>query len=492
MSDEQKRSDDLYKQVQKRLIASLLFDGENAGRILEIVSPEDFEEPAYELIYSAIAAISRRNDTVSSISIAHQLESEGNLKKAGGAATLYQLREEGSRFLLEASIELYARMVKEASAKTKLRKTLLEYQKVFTSDSGVPASDGVSELQSRLNEELYKLSDESSSSNLSEDYDDYFALLEQRRLLTEENANSSDGLVGIPSLLPSVNHYTGGWRPGQLITIGARTGVGKTVFAVNSAVAAAQAGKSVLFFSLEMGADELTDRIVSSTTGVPLYKLSRGTLDDADRQTLAATKAEVGSMKIKIEAEARVTIDSIRAKALRQAQSPDGLDFIIIDYLQLITPVGRFSSRQEAVADLSRNAKLLAKQLGVPLMVLVQVNRESKDDENPIPKLHQIRESGAIAQDSDIVILLHRDESLDDTIPHTLVLLEKNRNGEAQKTIRCHSNLECSIFREVIRSKDVDRLTDGDEQQAADDFDLDEFEGLIDDDDILADADLQF
>jgi replicative DNA helicase len=236
--------------------------------------------------------------------------------------------------------------------------------------------------------------------------------------------------------------------------------------------------------------DEIKDRIISSTTGIPLYKLSRGILTIEDRKLLSEARERIESMKIKIETEARVTVDSIRAKALRQAQSNNGLDFIIIDYLQLITPVGRFNSRQEAVADISRNAKLLAKNLGVPVMVLVQVNREGKEDENPIPKLHQIRESGAIAQDSDIVILLHREEALDDTIPHTLVLLEKNRSGESQKTIRCHSNLECSLFREVIKAKDIPRMGLEEQEQAMDELNLEEFDNFISDDDILNDEDL--
>ena len=474
--------DDLYKQVQRRLVGSLLYDPSSANRVLEIVTPEDFEEPALELIFSAFLALARRNETPSAVAVAHELEGEGNLQKAGGPAELYLLRDEGRGYLLEATPELYASMVKESSAKSKVTGVIVGARDVFKNDSGVAAADGIAELQNSLNEQLYKLSDESASTDLASDFTDYLDLLDRRREVAEENEGVSAGLQGIPSLLPSINHYTTGWLPGQLITVGARTGVGKSVFAVNSAVAAAQAGKSVQFFSLEMESDELQDRIISSTTGIPLNRLKQGNLEDADRTILKEVTPEIQAMKLKIETEARVTVDSIRAKALRQAQSEAGLDFIIIDYLQLITPVGRFSSRQEAVADISRNVKLLAKQLKVPIMVLVQVNREAKDDENPVPKLHQIRESGAIAQDSDIVILLHRDESLDDTIPHTLVLLEKNRNGEAQKTIRCHSNLECSLFREVTKARDLERVSDAEHEAAIDDIDLDDFDGFDDDD----------
>lgn len=240
-----------------------------------------------------------------------------------------------------------------------------------------------------------------------------------------------------------------------MITIGARTGIGKSVFAVNCAVAAAQANATVMLFSLEMSQDQITDRIVSSTTGIPLSTLKTGELSAEQMNML--DNDEIARMRIIVDTEPKLTVDMIRARALKQAQSPQGLDFVVVDYLQLITPVGRFSSRQEAVADISRNMKLLAKQLGVPVMVLVQLNRNAgKDEENPLPELEHIRESGAIGQDSDVVLLLHRDKPLDSVVPHTLVIVAKNRDGEASRIIRCHSDLECSVFHEVRKVADVE------------------------------------
>jgi replicative DNA helicase len=818
--------ENLNKQIQKRLVASLLYDGTEANRVLEIVSTEDIQEPAFQLIYNAMGIIARQDQLVSSISVAEQLENEGNLKKVGGSVRLYALRDQGSQYILEAPVELYAKICKDASVKDKMFNLLEESKGNFSLDSGFSVIDALSELQSSLNQELYRISDDATSSLLSDDFDEYIKLIHTRQEIASKNTDKS-GLQGIPSLLPTINHYTSGWLPGQLITIGARTGVGKalaldtpirtslglktmgdikvgwkvfgrdgkltrvtnvtqemsnrkcysltthngeqiiadadhlwltetvssrkakskafsaervrttqeivstlrvgrsqrtnhsirvgspiegtsnsrlpidpyllgywlgdghswsaslavhnkdypslrrqikkagyyftvnknddtyavgfsahpisrggnikrhstkqdlraldllqnkhipecyfvssienrrdllaglldsdgsvnkkkgriefgvtnerlandfyrlvsslglvafrtdkkvkgktiksstaytitfkanfnpfklerkaayyvprkvrherfyivdacevpstpvkcievdnedhtylagigmipthnSVLAVNNAVAAAQAGSSVQFFSLEMTDPEIKDRIVSSVSGVPMNKLRSGEeLSELEKNTLKQVEPELRRMKIRIETDAKVTIDSIRAKALNQAQSPEGLDLIIIDYLQLITPIGKYNSRQEAVADISRSAKLLAKQLEVPVMVLVQVNRENKDDESSIPRLNQIRESGAIAQDSDIVLLLHRDEPMDDSIPHTLVILEKNRNGEANKTVRCHSNLECSLFREVVRAKDiepVERLTEDEQDDLVSDFDDD-------------------
>lgn len=477
MSKDSKANDGLlFSQIQRRVIAGLLFDGTETHRVMEIVGTGDFHEPKYELIYQSISNIARRDETVSAVNIAYELESEGNLAKVGGPAELYLMRDEGRRYLEEATVDVYARVLKESSVKAKVTRTLDEFSDTFKIDSGVAAAAGISDLQSGLNEELYRLSDDATSVDMVGAVDDYLKLLDERARIAEENKDLADGLQGIPSLLPSLNKYTGGWTPGQLVTVGARTGIGKSVFAINAAVAAAQSNKSTLFFSLEMGRSELMDRVYASITGIPLNKFKNGSLDEDEKALFLEMKPELDALPVKIETAAEMTIDSIRAACLRQAQSEAGLDLVIIDYLQLVTPSGEFRDRQVAVAHISRNAKLMAKQLGVPVMVLVQVNRESKDEESTVPKLYQIRESGAIAQDSDVVILLHREETLDDTIPHTLVLLEKNRGGEANKVIRCHSNLECSLFREIVKAKDVVRVKELEQESMVDDFDLGEFD----------------
>lgn len=468
---------ELFEAAQRRLIASLLADGSAISRVLELIQEEDIEEPSLFLIFNCMAELSRRNEEISTLSVAEMLSNLGQLKEAGGPPTLYQLQIEGEKALLEAKAVVYARIVKESSAKAKITRTMREHVNLFQDDSGVAAVEGVSDLQASLNETLLKLSDASTITRFAEDFQGYLDLLNLRKQISEENGPEAQGLQGVPSLLPTLNRYTTGWLPGQLITVGARTGVGKSVFAVDCAIAAAKANSSVMFFSLEMSKTEIEDRVLAATTGITMNRLKQGDLTDEENRILLAQMKDMKDMKLIIDVEPKVTVDIIRARALRQAQSPAGLDFIIIDYLQLITPTGRFSSRQEAVADISRNVKLLAKQLGVPIMVLVQLNRE-KDEENALPHLDKIRESGAIAQDSDVVVLLHRDAALDDTTPHTLVILAKNRNGEANKTVRCHSNLECSLFREVTRVKDVERLSEDDEADLIEDFDLSEFDDV--------------
>lgn len=473
---------ELYQQAQHRLVASLLVDSDKTTRVLELITEDDIEEPSYRLIFSCISELSRLNETISHLSVAVELERRGVLKEAGGTRGLYELSVQGENFLLDSPPQVYAQIVKESSAKSKVSRALQESFDNFKDGSGVQAADAVSELQSMLNESLVGLSDSSTISNVKESFDDYLELLAERKRISEENDN--DGLQGIPSLLPTLNKYTTGWLPGQLITVGARTGIGKSAFAVNCAIAAAQANSSVMFFSLEMSRTEIEDRVLSATTGIPMNQLKQGDLNAEENARLRTQMTEMADMKLTIDVEPKVTVDVIRARAQNQAQTTAGLDFIIIDYLQLITPNGKFGSRQEAVADVSRNMKLLAKQLNVPIMVLVQLTREGKDDENSLPKMSQIRESGAIAQDSDIVVLIHREKSLDDTTHHTLVILEKNRNGEAEKLMRCHTNLECSLFREVKTVSSVEQqnasngemMTEEDFDELSDEMDLSGFD----------------
>lgn len=608
-------SSELYKKAQETLVSSLLADGTDAIKVMEIVSSNNFEEPDLLLIFEAMAELLRNNEVISADTVASELEQTGNLKKVGGIATLYNLRNEGFKHILEAPVTIYAKIVKRASAQNNVRLILEESKDLVKEDSGVAVSDAVSEILSSLNNELNELSTNETTVDFSKSYKDYLSLLEKRREVSEFNQASGHKLQGIPTSLKTLSELTTGWSEGQLITVGARTGIGKalcidtpiltsdgwktmgtvskgdkvynrfnnlieitnvsevmydhkvvelyfstgetiiadldhlwdvydtvtkssktittaeiidnvsryviltsddiisinkyadhasvpvrcitvdshdrvflvgktfipthnSIFAVNNAVAAAGSGKTVLFFSLEMSTEELQDRIMASIAGVSLNDLKQGIFTDVQREKIREASKMVNDMNIIIETDPKLTIDSIRAKAIKQSQTPVGLDLIIIDYLQLITPSGRFGSRQEAVADISRNMKLLSKQLNVPVMVVVQLKREEKDSENPIPRIDDIRESGAIAQDSDVVILLHRDQTQDDTTPPTLVILAKQRQGPANKIIRCHSNLAFANFTEMKKTSDIKKMSEDEHLEYSDDIDFNDFEDI--------------
>lgn len=482
-------SKELYQRAQEELVACLLAAKGDTSEVFEILTPSDFEEPKYELIYTAALDLSRNSIVVDSYTIANYLEEQGELVTVDGLQGLEALAIQGRKKSREAPIRIYAKILRERSAKRNVTEILQRSLELFVGNSGATTADSLADVQSELNDQLYKLSNDSTMAEISDISAGYEAQLAERRRISEENADQASGLQGIPTLLPSLNKYTGGLKGGQMITVAAKTGVGKSVFAINCAVAAMQAAKSVMFFSLEMGIDEINDRIFSSMSSIPMNDLKQGLVEDSQREVFDATVKELMGSKLTIDSDAKQTIDGIRAKALKKAQSPDGLDYILIDYLQLMTPTGRHGSRQEAVADMSRNVKLLAKYLGVPIMVLAQMNRQKgeNEEEDGIPSLDNIRESAAIAQDSDIVIILDRKKRTDEDIPLTRVILAKQRNGEADKVIKCHSDLECSLFREMIVRQDTESYSDDEMQELEDQ--LDEQIGDFDDDDDLADWD---
>ena len=286
-------------------------------------------------------------------------------------------------------------------------------------------------------------------------------------VVAKASAENEIDLDVVPLFNPQMNKVlNGGWQKGSLNTIGARTGVGKTVFAINAAEAACAAGKTVLFFSLEMTRQELAERMLSSVSGVASYKLKPGShRTPSENERIAQATETMAGFSLVVEDDSDITIDYIRSKAKAQAASPEGLDLIIVDYLQLINPGSNrgHSNREQQVAAMSRGLKVLAKDLQVPIMILVQLNRESKDeDENRLPSKADIRESAGIAADSNVVLIIHRkyrDESPD---PKALFIIDKNRGGQADKKFQVRCVLEKSMFVDVEPEEDEVEVTRND------------------------------
>lgn len=506
-SSSSSRSDyDPYEIAQKGLVASLLYDDIDADRVLEIIDEDDFSVASYREIMASIARLIRSDEAVSVTTVGADLEQHGRLKNVGGLRELFSLRVKGEAARLEATPVTYARIIREYSSKETIRQALKEAQKTLVGDSGVSASQSISEIQDTLNQELLKLSDDSKTVSVANFVEDYDLILDERKRLSEENKELGiEGLQGIPTLVPSLNKFTGGFMPGQFITVAARTGVGKSVFAVMQAIAAAEAGYSVMFFSLEMSHEEIVNRIVANMSGVPLNKLKSGLLSEEDLKKVFETTKRLRELKIHIDTDDKISIDTIRSKAQKQATSPDGLDMIIVDYLQLVSSPRRYTNRQEEVASISKDMKRMARALGIPVMSLAQLNRKQggdDDGEDVMPTLDNIRESHAIAQDSDVIILLHRDTKTDNTVGITKIILAKQRDGVSNKIINCHSNLANSMFREIKKEKDVSHsdFSDDDLESESDyvggddgfDDDLDDFDEFDSDDDDFGDIDPDF
>ena len=426
-----------YKRYQEGLIKSLLAQPEKIVDIIEYIDEKDFNDVNYQMVYSAMLELylEKRPIALPEIALA--------IGEAGGAidtAWLFNLENNISQWVQVASPETWAKLLKKESVKFKAHQIIATGAKEISAKEKNPLSviDDITTNLAQASLEATSLSDF--------DIKDAVERFEEQ---TKELMRTGGRVASVSSAYPTIDAYTGGWGATHLITIGARTGVGKSVFAINNAVTALQQGKTVMFFSLEMSEREVMSRMVASLTMIPIQTIEKALpLSDDEIQRQAEALEFIKNSNLIIDTTPEITADEIKRRAIRQSQSEKGLDMIIIDYLQLISVDSNKKSRQEAVASVSRSMKILAKELNIPVMVLVQLNRERRDEEDQTPKLYDIRESGAIAQDSNVVILIDRRVSDDDEAidPKATFIIAKNRQGESNKYITVRARLESSLF----------------------------------------------
>lgn len=426
-----------YKRFQEGVIRSILARPSEIRNIVNFVKEDDFEDVNFQLVYNAMIDLFTDGKNISLAEIALKISEKGGAINSGW---LFNLENNMIQWVEAAPPSTWAKLLKKESAKQKAINVLKEGIESINNISTNPLVE-----MDKISTALTKVSVSSAS---SEKFDIRNAI-DNFKKDTVAIQQTEGSVAAISSAYPSIDTFTQGWAPTHLITIGARTGIGKSVFAINNAIAALQQGKSVLFFSLEMTEREVISRMVSSLSMVPIHKIEKAEQLTPEEDELVNDALEfIANSKLTIDTEPHVTIDYLKRTSIREAQSEQGLDFIIIDYLQLIENNGK-KNRQEAVSEVSRSVKILAKTLNVPVMVLVQVNRERREEEgDQIPKLHDIRESGAIAQDSNVVILIHRnlEEDAESIDPKAIFFIAKNRQGESNKYLTVRTRLECSLF----------------------------------------------
>lgn len=425
-----------YKKYQEGLIKSILARPDEIVSIVDLVDSRDFDEVGLKLVYEAILELYLENTPISLPEIVLKIGEKG---AAIDTSWVFNLDSNMANWVQTAPPTTWARLLKKESAKNKAREVLKKGLENINEKSSNPLN-----IMDEVSSNLSKVSLEVTSAETFSIED----ALDNFEEETKEILRTGGRVSSINSAYPTIDHYTQGWGATHLITVGARTGVGKSVFAINNAVAAMAQDKSVLFFSLEMTSREILSRMIASISMIPIQKIEKAApLTEEEKQRQKDAIKQIRQSKLTIDTNPNVNVEHIKRTAIKQAQSENGLDFIIIDYLQLISNEKK-TNRQEAIADISRNMKILAKELNVPVMVLVQLNREKNDDSDKTPKIYDIRESGAIAQDSNVVILIDRrmEEDTEVIDPKATFIIAKNRQGEANKYITVRTRLESSLF----------------------------------------------
>lgn len=444
----------LDETVQEGLVSSLLFMPEQFSSVVGLINEDDFTNGHYRDVFSAMMGLNDDGSTISTPMVISWM-SDHNMLMRTPVTEVLRLYNMGMMNNNDATVEAYAHVIKERSANRSLRKAITEANDAVAQGKGL-TRDIISTMQTNIDEILLGLSNENNSVDVREYQDKYHAELLERRDRFRETGDALSAAGGIPTGYEKIDKATGGLMPGQVFTVGGRTGVGKSFTAVKMAINAAQAGQVVMFFSLEMPVQEIMNRFISSMSRVSLSKLINGSFTDDELKRVEKAEQDFREMHIIIDATPNIDVDYIKGKAMKQMTSPDGLGLIILDYLQLLTPRAsrRNDNRERQVADMSRNLKVLAMQLKIPIVSLVQLNKEKKEDEDPTPRVSDIRESYAIAQDSSVILLVHRNIAKDNTDDKAVFIIGKNRNGKSNLRYTYHARLDIAQFMEMDEDGD--------------------------------------
>jgi replicative DNA helicase len=407
--------------AEQSVLGGMLLSKDAIADVVEILRSADFYRPAHQLIFDVIVDLYGRGEPADAITVAAELTKRGELNRVGGAAYLHTLIQ---TVPTAANAGFYARIVAD---KAVLRRLVEAGTRIVQLGYATDGSD-VDEVVDAAQAAIFDVTTRPDS----EDYVVLEALLQPTLDEIEASGHRGIGLTGVPTGFADLDALTNGLHPGQLIVVAARPAMGKSTLALDVArCAAIRHQLTTVLFSLEMSKHEITMRLLSAESRVPLQALRTGQLRDDDWMKLTRRLGELASAPLYIDDSPNLSMMEIRAKARRLRQRHD-LRLVIVDYLQLMTSHTRVENRQQEVSQISRSLKLLAKELGVPVVALSQLNRGPEQRTDKRPQLADLRESGAIEQDADVVILLHREDMYEKESPRAGeadLIVAKHRNG---------------------------------------------------------------
>ncbi|GAA2908753.1 replicative DNA helicase [Microbacterium keratanolyticum] len=405
--------------AEQSTLGGMLLSKDAVADVIETLRGTDFYVPKHELIFDAILTLYSHGEPTDVVAVTDELIKSGDLGRAGGADYLHSLT---SIVPTAANAGYYASIVSERAI---LRKLVDAGTRIV--QMGYDGQGDATDLVNNAQAEIYSV----TGGQETEDYVPLTIAVDSA-LEEIEAASGRDGsMTGVPTGFRELDELTNGLHGGQMIVIAARPAMGKSTLALDFARAASIGhNQPSIFFSLEMGRAEIAMRLLSAEGSVPLQSMRKGTLDQRDWTTVAATRGRINDAPLYIDDSPNMTLVEIRAKCRRLKQRA-GLRMVIIDYLQLMTSGKRVESRQQEVSEFSRALKLLAKELQVPVIALSQLNRGSEQRQDKKPAISDLRESGSIEQDADMVMLLHRDSVYDkDVRPGEAdLIVAKHRNG---------------------------------------------------------------
>ncbi|MEO6791056.1 MAG: replicative DNA helicase [Ornithinibacter sp.] len=410
--------------AEQSVLGSMLINKDAIADCLEVVKAHDFYRPAHELIFDAVLDLFGRGEPADAITVADELSKRGDITRVGGQAYLHQLIQSVPT---AANAGFYAEIVHERAV---LRRLVEAGTRIV--QMGYAQGEGdIDDIVNRAQAEIYSVAEVRGS----EDYSILGDLLNETMEEIEAASGRSDEMIGVPTGFIELDELTNGLHPGQMIVVAARPAVGKSTLGIDIARAAAiKHNLATAVFSLEMSRTEITMRILSAEATIQLQDLRKGLKSQDQWNKLARIMGKISDSPLFIDDSPNMSLMEIRAKCRRLKQQHN-LKLVIIDYLQLMSSGKKVESRQQEVAEFSRALKLLAKELEVPVIAISQLNRGPEQRTDKRPQMSDLRESGSIEQDADVVILLHRDRSDPERDGEADVIVAKHRNGPTKDIV---------------------------------------------------------
>ena len=421
-SDDRVPPQDLH--AEQSVLGSMLINKDAIADCLEAVKAHDFYRPAHELIFDAVLDLFGRGEPADAITVADELGKRGDLTRVGGQAYLHQLIQSVPT---AANAGYYAEIVHERAV---LRRLVEAGTRIV--QMGYAQGEGdIDDIVNRAQAEVYSVAEKRGG----EDYNVLGDLLNETMEEIEAASGRTDDLIGVPTGFIELDQLTNGLHPGQMIVVAARPAVGKSTLGIDIARAAAiKHNMAAAVFSLEMSRTEITMRILSAEATIQLQDLRKGLKNQEQWTKLARIMGKISNAPLFIDDSPNMSLMEIRAKCRRLKQQHN-LRLVVIDYLQLMSSGKKVESRQQEVAEFSRALKLLAKELEVPVIAISQLNRGPEQRTDKRPQMSDLRESGSIEQDADVVILLHRDRSDPERDGEADVIVAKHRNGPTKDIV---------------------------------------------------------
>ena len=407
-------------EAERCVLGSILINNSTFNVAAELVKADDFYRDAHRRVFNKIIGLSERGQAIDLVTLREELERTGDLEKIGGPAYISALADGVPR---STNVAHYAQIVKEKST---LRNLIHSANKIVS--NAYAAEDDADDVLDRAQREIFAIAEDRIHSgfvSMEELVKDGFE--------TVERIQAQKGLVtGVPTGFADIDRMTAGLQPADLVIVAARPSMGKTAFALNIGLHVGTAGERTAgIFSLEMAKEQIFMRMLTAEANVDAHRLRTGMLSDTDWSSLSDALGRLGQARIFVDDTPGISVLEMRAKS-RLLKETHGLDLVIIDYIQLMQGRGRFENRTQEIASISRSLKGLAKELNVPVVALSQLSRAPEARADRRPQLSDLRESGALEQDADVVMFIFREEMYDQKPENdgvAEIIVGKQRNG---------------------------------------------------------------